>query len=219
MNDSPGGSLLFAARALGASGLVDAFGHLSVRTGPDRALITAPRPLSRLGDEGELLELPLGELEQLPAGAPKEAWIHWALYRADPELGAICRAQPPAPLAVAAVAAALPALHGQGALLGATVPVFDDARLVRSRERAEGLAGTLADARARAVIMRGNGAVAVGASPGHAVARMALLERSARLYLAAAAAGEPRPLSPEEIEFWQATEGELLDRLWSHLAS
>jgi len=223
MTDSPGGSLLAAARALSGSGLVDAFGHLSVRLGPELVLITPPRPLSRLEDEAELLDLPLGEIDALPAGAPKEAWAHWALYRSDPELGAVCRAQPPAPLALAAVAAELPALHGQGALLGAAVPVFDDARLVRERGRAEALAALLAEHPqsaghgARALIMRGNGALTVAETPGRAVARMALLERSAHLYLAAAAAGDPRPLRPEEIEFWQATGGELLDRLWAHL--
>lgn len=225
MSETPGAGLAAAARALAGSGLVDAFGHLSVRLGPDAALITPPRPLSRLGDEAELLTLPLGELEELPDAVPKEAWIHWALYRADPELGAACRAQPPAPLALAAVADELPALHGQGALLGAAVPVFDDARLVRDRERAEALAALLAEHPqpaghpARALVMRGNGALAVAATPGRAVARMALLERSARVYLAAAAAGDPKPLRPEEIEFWQETGGELLDRLWSHLGA
>ena len=223
MSESPGGSLLAAARALAASGLVDAFGHLSVRLGPDDALITPPLPLSRLGEVGELLELPLGELEQLPDALPKEAWVHWALYRADPDLGAVCRAQPPAPLAVAAITDELPALHGQGALLGAAVPVFDDARLVRDRSRAEALAARLGDCpqgaghAARALIMRGNGALAVAETPGWAVARMALLERSSQVYLAAAAAGGPRPLRPEEIEFWQASGDELLDRLWAHL--
>lgn len=223
MSETPAASLVAAARALAGSGLVDAFGHLSVRVGPEVALITPPRPLSRLADEGELLELPLGEIEELPAEAPKEAWVHWALYRAEPELGAVCRAQPPAPLALAAVSAELPALHGQGALLGAAVPVFDDARLVRERGRAEALAALLgehpqpAGHPARALIMRGNGSLAVAGTPGRAVARMALLERSARVYLAAAAAGDPRPLVPEEIEFWQTTGGELLDRLWAHL--
>jgi HCOMODA/2-hydroxy-3-carboxy-muconic semialdehyde decarboxylase len=218
MSASPGGDLLAAARALADAGLVDAFGHLSVRLDADRALITPPRPLGGLDSEADLLELPLGELADLPAGLAKEAWIHWAIYRADPELAAVCRAQPQSPLSVAATSAAMPALHGQGALLGAEVPIFDDARLVRDRGRGEDLARTLTSSPgARAVIMRGNGAVTVASSLGRAVALMALLERSARVYLAAAAAGTPRPLRPEEVEFWQATGDELLDRLWAHM--
>ncbi|GAA2848807.1 hypothetical protein GCM10020220_042790 [Nonomuraea rubra] len=61
-------------------------------------------------------------------------------------------------------------LHGQGAFLGPEVPVFDDAVLVRDRARGRALAEHLADA--PALVMRGNGAVTVGASVGEAVALM-----------------------------------------------
>ncbi len=208
------GELLAAARVLVRAGLVDAFGHLSARTG-DAAQITPPRPLGGVTSAGELLPLPLDDADVLPDDVPREAWIHWAIYRRHPAVEAICRAQPPAPAAVASVAGELPALHGQGALAGAPVPVFGDARLVRDRERAERLAALL-DA-APAVILRGNGAVTTGASVGHAVARMVLLERSARIYLAAAAAGAPRPLGAEDVAAWQASGDELLDRLWAYL--
>jgi ribulose-5-phosphate 4-epimerase/fuculose-1-phosphate aldolase len=216
MSAGPGGSELAAvARALAATGLVDAFGHVSERSGDDSALITPATPMSEVRSNEQLVELPLGELEELPAGAPKEAWAHWAIYRARADVGAICRAQPPSPLAVAAIADELPALLGQGAIAGAPVPVYPDSRLVREPTRAVELAAALGDA--PALIMRGNGALATGSTAGRALARVVLLERSADVYLRAAAAGTPRPLSAEEAAAWQSAGEELLERLWQHL--
>lgn len=205
--------VVLASQVLHREGLVDAFGHASMREGDD-AMITPPRPLRAITEES-LERLPLGELAELPGAVPKEAWIHHAIYCHRPDVGAVCRAQPPATLAVGAVTDALPATHGQGALVGAPVPVFDDARLVRDAGRAEEVARVLGDG--WALILRGNGAVTAGHTLGQAVARMALLERSARVFLAARAAGPIRPLGPEEVAFWQATADELLDRYWAHL--
>jgi HCOMODA/2-hydroxy-3-carboxy-muconic semialdehyde decarboxylase len=202
------GELLAGARVLSRAGLVDAFGHISVRSG-DAALITPPRPLAGVTSADELRSLPLGELDALPDGVPLEAWIHWAAYRRDPAVQAVCRAQPPSALAVSEE---LPALHGQAALVGAPVPLFDDARLVRDRARGEQVAAALGDG--AAVILRGNGAVTTGRSVGHAVARMALLERAARVYLAAR---DARPLRAAEVAAWQSSADELLDRYWAHL--
>jgi len=203
-----------AARALAGAGLVDAFGHVSAREG-DVALITPAVPMAAVRDAEELVELPLGDLDELPAGAPKEAWIHWAIYRRRPEVGAICRGQPASPLAVAAVADELPALLGQGAIAGAPVPIYPDSRLVRDRERALDLAAALGDA--PSLIMRGNGALSTASTPGRAMARLYLLERSADIWLRAAAVADPRPLSPDEAAAWQSAGEELLERLWHHL--
>jgi ribulose-5-phosphate 4-epimerase/fuculose-1-phosphate aldolase len=215
VSESPGGGVVAAARALAGAGLVDAFGHVSAREG-DVALITPAVPMAAVRDAGELIELPLGDLDELPAGAPKEAWIHWALYRRRPEVGAICRGQPASPQAVAAVADELPAVLGQSAIAGAPVPIYPDSRLVRDRDRALELATTLGEA--PSLIMRGNGALATASTPGRAMARLYLLERSAETWLRAAAIGNPRPLSGDEVAAWQGAGEELLERLWKYLS-
>jgi HCOMODA/2-hydroxy-3-carboxy-muconic semialdehyde decarboxylase len=201
------------ARALARLGLVDAFGHLSARTG-QVAVITPPQPLSTVRS-ADLLELPLGELDALPAGLPGEAWIHWAFYRARPDVGAVCRAQPPSALPWAALADELPALNGQAALVGAPVPVLGDGRLIRDRRRAEARAA--AAGTSLGIVLRGNGAVTLGRDVGAAVARMLLLERSAEVNLRARAAGNPRPLDAEAAAAWQAVGDDLLGRLWAYL--
>ena len=203
--------LIAAGRALAAEGLVTAFGHVSARTGPGTATITPPRPLGSLRGDDPLLELSL-EAEELPPGAPGEAWIHWAIYRARGEVGAVCRAQPAAAAAFSVASTPIRALHGQGAFLGAEVAVHEDARLVRSRELGLEVADRLGGG--SAVLLRGNGAVTVGATVGEAVARMWVLEASARLNLAAP---EGRPLDPDELAAWAGVAPEILERIWQYL--
>ncbi|MDT7787029.1 MAG: HCOMODA/2-hydroxy-3-carboxy-muconic semialdehyde decarboxylase [Pseudonocardiales bacterium] len=205
--------LLDAALTTAHSGLVTAFGHVSVLIG-DRVLITPPRPLGSLTLTDRAVTLDRTATE-LPEGTPKEAWIHLAIYRTRPDVRAICRAQPETATALTSGGVPIRPLHGQGAFLGPEVPVFDDPRLVRDEQRAAELADALG--RAPALLMRGNGAVTVGEDVGQAVARMWLLEASARINAQAAAAGRPRALSTNEQAAWLAAETELLSRLWSHL--
>ncbi|MEU3980616.1 class II aldolase/adducin family protein [Streptomyces sp. NPDC026672] len=210
-----------AGRALAAAGLVNAFGHVSARE-PDAAalFITPPEPLGRLGDDSVFQRIPL-EGGTLPQGVPKEAWIHRAVAVARPDVGGICRAQPFYATAAAVAGIPIRPLHGQGALLGGITPVFEEPRLVRDPETASALAGTLGPA--HSLVMRGNGAITVGRTVGEAVARMWVLEESARLALATASAtvstAPPTPLTSPERHAWEAAGTELLDRIWNHLTS
>ena len=136
-------------------------------------------------------------------------------------MDAIARAQPPSAFAAGAAAdpggGGIEPLYGQAAWLGERVPVHDDARLLRSLALAEAAAARLPDG--EALLLRGNGAITVGAAPGLAVARMWLLAAACQAFLAARAAGPVTSLSPVEIASWRAVAAELLPRLWHHLRS
>jgi len=204
--------LALAAHVLARLGLVTAFGHVSARTG-DRMLITPAADLATVTGSA-IVDVQL-DARSLPAGAPAEAWAHLALYRARPDAGSIARAQPAAAFAAAAACSALVPLHGQAAWLGESVPVHDSARLLRSAELAERAASSLPAG--EALLLRGNGALTLGASPGVAVARMWLLSAACDTWLAARAAGPVTPLTVGEIASWRAAGDELLPRLWQHL--
>jgi len=206
--------LATAGRALAAAGLVTAFGHVSTRTDDGQLLITGPYPL----DEAEAWTrscLLRADLDGLPEGAPGEAHIHVEIARRRPDIRAICRAQPPAVMELSATGRPVRALHGQGAMLGSTVAVFDDAALVRDQARAVALADALADG--PAIVLRGNGAVTVGSSLGEAVARMWVLDASARVNLTAARRGSERALTDAEVVVWRAAAPQLLERIWRWL--
>ena len=151
----------------------------------------------------------------LPAGAPAEAWAHLALYRMRPDAHAIARAQPPGAFAAAAAVTALPLLHGQAAWLGESVPVHDSAHLLRSADLAARAAASLPAG--EALLLRGNGALTLGRTPGLAVARMWLLSAACDASLSALAAGAVKPLAAAEIASWRAVADDLLPRLWQHL--
>lgn len=201
-----------AARVLARLGLVTAFGHVSARLG-DGFVITPATALAGVTPD-RLIIIP-SDAVALPAGAPAEAWAHVAVYRARPDVAAIARAQPPAAFAAAAAGENLVPLYGQAAWLGAEVPVHDDARLLRSPPLAEAAAGGFTEG--EALLLRGNGAITAGDSPGLAVARMWLVEQACRTWVALTS-GERRGLSGPEIESWRAVSAELLPRLWRHLA-
>ncbi len=206
-----------AAHVLSSLGLVTAYGHVSARSGASM-LITPAADLA-LVTESSLLEVPLSA-SSLPAGAPAEAWAHLALYRARPDAEAIARAQPVSAFAAAATATSLVPLHGQAAWLGESVPVHDGAMLLRSPELADSAARSLPAG--EALLLRGNGALTLGATPGIAVTRMWLLSAACEVYLAATAAagsgsGQVTPLSAAEVASWRAVRDELLPRLWQHL--
>jgi HCOMODA/2-hydroxy-3-carboxy-muconic semialdehyde decarboxylase len=199
--------LVEAAHALAALGLVTAFGHVSART-PTGVLITPAADLADV-DELSLVEIP-HDATRLPPGAPAESWIHLALFRARPDVDAIARAQPPAAFAVAASTTELRPVYGQACWLGRAVPVHDDARLLRSAELAEAAAKSLPEG--EALLLRGNGAITVGASPGLAVARMWLLSAACQVWTAS-----QKALTQDEVDSWRAVQNELLPRLWRHL--
>jgi HCOMODA/2-hydroxy-3-carboxy-muconic semialdehyde decarboxylase len=215
-----------AARVLARLGLVTAFGHVSARVG-GAMLITPAADLAYVTAD-RVIEVPLAAEETLPRGAPAEAWAHLALYQGRPDAAAIARAQPASAFAAAAVVSVMVPLHGQAAWLGESVPVHDDAALLRSAEQAERAARRLPHG--EALLLRGNGALTLGAAPGLAVARMWLLGAACDVYLKAVAASRETPsgrrpsganpvtpLSAGEIASWRAVGGELLPRLWEHL--
>lgn len=212
MTDALRDEIVLAARVLAHHGLVTAFGHVSARVG-EQVLITPPTAPGTVTADGLVTVDPAAD--ELPAGAAPETWAHLAVYRARPEVTAIARAQPESAFAAAAVARELAPLHGQAAWLGRRVPVHEPARLLRDPDRAAAAARTLAGA--DAVLLRGNGALTVGGSPGVAVARMWLLDAACRVHLAAAV-HDPRALDDEDVEAWRAAAPPLLERLWRHLA-
>jgi HCOMODA/2-hydroxy-3-carboxy-muconic semialdehyde decarboxylase len=228
------GDIAEAARVLSALGLVTAFGHVSARSA-GVMLITPAADLAGVNGAAIVpVPLDLPDAGPLPAGAPAEAWAHLALYRARPDAGAIARGQPASAFAAAAAvsgaamnglpvsglpvsgrAARLLPLYGQAAWLGDFVPVHDSAHLLRSAELARRAAADLPAG--EALVLRGNGALTLGATPALAVTRMWLLAATCQNWLSAAAGGPPTPLTAAETGSWRSVADELLPRLWQHL--
>ncbi|MCD0452071.1 class II aldolase/adducin family protein [Actinocorallia sp. API 0066] len=170
------------ARMTARAGLVEAFGHVSARLPGGGAAITPTLPMDAVRPEDVVVLDPSG---RALAGAlddvPLEIWLHLAVYAARPDVGGICRGHPPHAVRWGTGDAPLPVLHGLGLLAGLTVRVHDDVALISTRERAEAAARALADD--MALLLRGNGALAVGTDPLEAATRLHHLEDRARVAL------------------------------------
>ncbi len=203
-----------AAAVLAREALVTAFGHVSVRLGEHALAITPPAPLNTVSSKTNLIEVPLDSVT-LPKGAPGETWIHLAIYNARSDVNAIARAQPPSSHPAGASSDSISPIHGQGAWIGAQLPIHSDARLVRSQAAGQAVARALGNA--RAVLLRGNGAVTVGSDPREAATLQWVVEQTCAHVLRAAAI-PTRALNADELSAWHNTWPELWPRLWAFLS-
>lgn len=203
-----------AARALGRHRLVHAYGHCSLRLDRHHFLVGASRPpgLVQPGDPGTVVPLD----GPLPDGVLPEVRIHREIYRLRPEIGGIARVQPEKLMSLSALGRTPGTSHGLGSYFHPGPPLWDDPMLARSDEQARALAEAMGDA--RAIVMRGNGAVLAGDSLPMAVALAWYLEDAARVELDCLATGlAPLRYSQEQAAQRATWNGRLLERMWEYL--
>ena len=174
-----------AARMLAAAGLVEAFGHVSARLNGGGFLITPTSPLLDAVGGTVITVDDAGTVVDNPANAaPLETPLHAAVYRARPDVDAICRGHGPAMVAWGVALEDLPLRHGLGAIAGVRIPVHPDFDLIASTEAGESAAATLGSH--HGMLLRANGGLAVGADLIEAATRLWFLEERARVVLEAA---------------------------------
>lgn len=203
-----------AARALGRSGFVHAYGHCSQRLDEENFLVCAAKPMGQIGIGEEGTVVPIHG--DLPDGVLGEVRIHQKIYALRPGVGGICRTMPPHVMALATLAKTPRPRHGFGSYFSPVVPLWDDPQLIRNEEAAKGVAETMGDN--RAVIMRGNGAVTAGRDLVHATVWTWYLEDAARIELEVLKTGlGGKTLNPEECEKRAVTAGMIIERMWDHM--
>lgn len=207
-----------AARALARANLVHAYGHCSARIDADHFLVCAARPMGLIepGEPGTVVPVH-GEL---PEGVLGEVRIHQHIYRLRPDVGGVVRSMPPTVMTLSTARITPQPRHGMGSYFSPAVPLWDDPQLVRSDAQARGVAETLGAA--RAVAMRGNGAVVAAESLMHAVVLTWYLEDAARIELQLRSAGlanEGPTLALEEAAQRAVGTGRIYERMWEYLSA
>jgi HCOMODA/2-hydroxy-3-carboxy-muconic semialdehyde decarboxylase len=204
-----------AARALGRSGLVHAYGHCSLRLNQTHFLVCAAKPMSLIIDEAGVVVPVKGAL---PEGVLGEVRAHQAIYARRADVQAICRIMPPALMALSTQKIIPQPRHGIGAYFHPGPAFWDDPRLLRDDESALALAEALGDN--NAIIMRGNGAIVLAEGLEKAVSLSWFLEDSARVerdVRSMGSAPETGLLTPEEIIARQVFAGGVVERMWAWL--
>ena len=201
-------NVVIANRILANEGVVDAYGHVSVRHPLDasRYLLSRSRA-PELVERGDIIEF---DLEGKAVGGDQrppylERFIHGAIYEARPEVQAVVHAHAEAVLPFTISPTPLRPVVHMASFIGARIPVWDirdnfgDTNLLvvnmaQGRDLARGLGGE------RVALMRGHGFVAAARSLPEAIRMSVYLPLNARVLSEALRLGEVRALSRGEIE-------------------
>ncbi len=193
--------LVLANRILAREGIVDAFGHVSVRDPRNRErFIMAWARAPELIEDADLLEFGLdGELRQQTDRVPYlERYIHAAVFEQRPDVMAVCHNHTLSilPFSISKTVRLRPVVH-TGAVLGGEVPVWNIADEFGDRTNMLG-------------------SVVAGVTIPAVVSACINMDKNARVQLQAEQLGEYTPLAPGEIERPAVAPGEapLPDRAW-----
>ena len=205
-------NVVIANRILASEGVVDAYGHVSVRHpgNPNRYFLSRSRS-PELVERGDIMEFDLESRAVSDKRQPYlERFIHGSIYAARPEVNAVVHshADDVLPFGVARKTPLRCVVHTAGCM-GYHVPVWDirdrfgDTNLlVTNAEQGRDLAASLAGN--NTVLMAAHGFAAAGRSLAEVVRIAVYLPKNARTYMDAlklsASPGDVRLLSEGEVK-------------------
>jgi HCOMODA/2-hydroxy-3-carboxy-muconic semialdehyde decarboxylase len=218
--------LVLANRIMAREGVIDDFGHVSVRhpTNPEHYFLSCSRS-PELVTRDDLMEFTLeGEpVDRRGRSIYRERVIHGALYQARPDVNAVVHHHAPEILPFTITDLKLrPASH-LSSVIGHEVPVWDSQdefgdtnMLVETADQGESLAR--AQGQNACVLLRGHGANCVARNLRAVVFIAIVMRDNALLLLRSLPFGEPIYLTPGEISRTGAMqlEDSPLQRSWDY---
>ena len=204
--------LAVANRILAHEGVIDAFGHVSVRHPDDPGRYFLSRSRSpELVEPDDILEF---DLESQPVKPPTvqlyaERVIHGEIYKMRPDVVAVCHHHAPAIMPFCISGDPIVPVFHLGASMGAVAPFWDsrdefgDTNVLVVKP-AEGASLARALGKHSMVLMRRHGATVVGTGLRELVFRATYSCDNARYLSEAMRLGNFCPLTPGEIEMAQA---------------
>ena len=217
--------LVIANHILFHNGVVDGFGHVSVRH-PDRAdrFLLSRSIAPATVKAADILEYDLDGAPVVPngPGVYLERFIHGEIYRARPDVMAVVHSHSPSvvPFGVVPSVPLRPIYH-MASHLGAGAPVFEirdhagdcSSLLIDCQELGVALAGSLGDH--TTVLMRGHGSTVVGNTLRQAVYRAIYTEMGAKLQASALSLGAVTYLTVGEAAAAMKVNDGTLNRSWT----
>ncbi len=216
--------LVAASLILAQHGVLDAFGHVSMRHPADPKRYLLSRNLApELVTSADIVEYDL-DSEPVDANAPRgflERYIHGEIYKSRPDVQSVIHTHSPSVVPFGVTKTLLQPIYHMSGFLGRGVPVYDIRKesgrqtdiLIREPVFGEQLARVLGDK--PMALMRGHGNVVVAQDVKVATYRAIYTEMNARLQLQAMMAGGPIEfLSKEEAFLTEATIEGQIHRPW-----
>jgi ribulose-5-phosphate 4-epimerase/fuculose-1-phosphate aldolase len=212
--------LVTANHILASEGILDGYGHVSVRNPANPSHYFLSRSLAPgLVAPADIIEY---DLDSNPIGdnrlSYRERFIHGEIYKARPDVMAIVHDHSPAVIPFSVSSVPLRAVSHMAAFIGTGVPVFEirdvdgmTDMLISNPKRGQALAKLLGDH--PAALMRGHGAVVVGGTVKEVVGRAYYLDSNARLQeQAILLGGKVTYFEPEEAKKTAPQDG--FERAW-----
>lgn len=222
------GDLVIANRILANEGVVDAYGHVSIRhpTNPKRYFLSCSRS-PELVERSDIMEF---GLDGVPAGDDArtpylERFIHGAIYEARPDVHAVVHSHADDVLPFTIATTKLRPVVHTASCIGQHIPLWDirdkfgDTRLlVVNMEQGRDLARQLGSE--KLVLMRGHGFAAGGRSLPEVVRISVYMPRNAMVFMQARQLGRVKGLSRGEIEIRATTRPDAPEmwRAWEYWA-
>lgn len=217
--------LVTANRILAREGIVDAFGHVSIRhpANPERYCLSRARAPECI-ETPDIMQFALDGTAIDPAGRKPyaERFIHGAIYEARPDVRAVVHNHSPGVIPFGVTGTPLRPIMHMCASIGTEVPVWDSRTrfgdtnlLVTGMPMARDLAAALGSR--PVALMRGHGCVVAGASLREVVFTSIYLELNAVLQQRAGALGEITFLTDGEVRAVLATRSSFtFERAWEY---
>ena len=198
-----------ALRIISHEGLSDAFAHLSARTDGGNETLFMPRRSPALVQNDELFFV------NFEKPVPQSS-LHQAIYKIRPDVKAVFHFHSPAVILLSVVGQTVRPMHNYSAIFYEGVPLYTGTGQVESPARAGEIAKLLGGA--KALMLRGHGAVVVGQSIREVCMLGLFLEESARLQTEATRLGTPMFLERDEAEriAKRTFKPTSVDRAWEH---
>ena len=197
-----------ANRILALEGVLDAFGHVTMRhpTNPGRYLMSRSRG-SEVVQAEDILEFTLDSEPIVPPTSRlyRERVIHGEVFKARPDVNAVCHHHAPSILPFCVSGAELKPVFHLGATMGDAVPFWDSRDefgntdlIVQKPEEGASLARALGPH--WTVLMRRHGVTAAGTTLQELVFRCVFTAHNAGIQIQAKMLGHVGPLNAEEAE-------------------
>ncbi|WP_105418366.1 MULTISPECIES: class II aldolase/adducin family protein [Neorhizobium] len=216
-------ALALANRILYSKGVVDAFGHVSVRAAQDATRFYLSRNMApALVTEQDIVEFDLDGriIDGSTSKVYLERFIHGSIYRARPDVMSIVHSHSKALIPFGVTKMRLRPIWHMSGFLAEEVPRFEIRSCAGEESNMLITSAALGDALARSldknavVLMRGHGATIVGPSLQAAVFRAVYAQANAEIQAAASALGDVVFLNPAEARNSDAANSGQVDRAW-----
>ena len=185
--------LVAAYRILAEHGVIDAYGHVSMRSPDNPKRYFIARSLApEIVQVEDIMEYDLDSkpLDERGRESVRERYIHGEIYKVRPEVVAVVHNHSPSVIPFSVTGVPMRPIYHMASFIGDGMPNFEIRKvqkgtdlLVKTPKLGAALAKTLG--KSSAALMRGHGSVTVGENIARAVGRSIYLEQSAQLQMQA----------------------------------